>query len=99
MRQVRQMRGSFKSQTRPPTSKLACSSLSFGGGRCGGCGRYFEKLSEDAANNVTPYHDTGSGTTCHSVRPVLSPVRGGIGVNGSKPSLVITHSYKWLPHK
>ena len=98
MRQVRQMRGSFKSQTRPPTSKLARSSLSFGGGRCGRCGRYFEKLSEDAANNVTPYHDTGSGTTCHSVRPVLSPVREGIGVKRSKTSPGISHSHKCLPY-
>ena len=75
MRQVRQMRGSFKPQTCPPTSKLDRSSLSFGGGRCGRCGRYFGKLSEDAENNVTPYHDTGPGTMCHFARPVLSPIR------------------------
>ena len=59
-----------------PISKLDLFQLSFGGcRRCRRC-RYFEKLSEGAENNVTPYHDTGPGTMCHSARPVISPVRG-----------------------
>ena len=45
MRQVRQMRGRFKSTKLPQISKLSRFSLSFERGRCGTCGRFFKNFS------------------------------------------------------
>ena len=44
MRQVRQMRGRFKSTKLPQISKLNRFSLSFERGRCGTCGSFFKNF-------------------------------------------------------
>ena len=55
MWQVWQMCGSFNSRTCHPTSKLDRSWLSFGGGRCGRCGRHFQiTFSEDSPPSGAP---------------------------------------------
>ena len=71
--QMWQMCGRFKFTKLPPTSKLDRLLLSFGGGRCGRCGRHFRKTFRNTENNVTPYPDTGAGSI-HSAHPEPSPV-------------------------
>ena len=62
MGQVGQMRGRLKFTKLPPTSKLDRLLVSFGWGKWGRRGRHLKNFSEDT---VTPYSDTGAGTTLH----------------------------------
>ena len=60
------MRGRLKFTKLPPTSKLDRLLVSFGWGKWGKWGRRGRHLRNSSEDSVTPYSDTGTGTTLHA---------------------------------
>ena len=106
MRQVRQMRGRFKSTKLPQTSKLSRFSLSFERGRCGRCGRFFKNFSAHEATDSPKLTQNNSTRTPRRTLPRAQtrglPFRivGRVHRLGEEPGAFpkLAHREKDIPH-